>query len=406
MRGVRDGGSRRALPRVAVRQANLREHNLGLVLDLIVRAPRPPSRAEIATATGLTRATVSVLVDRLIAGHLVTELDPLPAQRAGRPAVPLVPTAGTVAGVGLEVNVDYLAVRVQDLTATQLAGRIETGDFRRSDPATVLHRLAELFAAVVQDRPVAAVCVAVPGLVDRVGGVLRLAPNLGWRDVDVAAVLTSHPALQAVAVRIDNEATLGARAEVEVRRDGGSFIYVSGEVGIGGALVQDGAVHSGRHGWSGEIGHTAVDPDGPPCACGSSGCLEQYAGKDALFAAAGLDQDLPVTALIEQVDGGDGRARAAVDTAARALGIALANAINLVDVDTVVLGGIYRPLAPLLTPGISAQLRRRVLSAPWRQVTLDPASAQEPAALHGASWAALSTVLDDPDGWLGLLPTD
>lgn len=405
MREVRGGGSRSALPRAAVRQANLREHNLGLVLDLIVRAPRPPSRAEIATATGLTRATVSVLVDRLLAGHLVTELDPLPALRAGRPAVPLVPTAGAVAGVGLEVNVDYLAVRVQDLTGAPLAGRMQIGDFRRSDPAAVLHRLADLFADVVQGRAVAAVCVAVPGLVDRVDGRLRLAPNLGWRDVDVAGILTGHPALRNVRVRIDNEATLGARAEVEQRRDGGSFVYVSGEVGIGGALVLDGTVHTGRHGWSGEIGHTVVDPDGPPCACGSCGCLEQYAGKDALFAAAGLDQDLPTDALIERVDAGDRRARSALDTAAAALGTALANAINLIDVDTVVLGGIYRPLAPLLIPGIAAQLRRRVLSAPWRPVTVDPASAPEPAALHGASWAALSTVLDDPDGWLGLGPS-
>lgn len=400
MRRVQVGGSGSPLPRSAVRQTNLREHNLGLVLDLVVRSSRPPSRAEIATATGLTRATVSVLVDQLIAGDLVTELDPLPALRAGRPAVPLVPTAGTVAGVGLEVNVDYLAVRVQDLTAAELAGRVEVGDFRRSDPAAVLHRLADLFADVVQDRPVAAVRVAVPGLVDRVDGRLRLAPNLGWRDVDVAAILAAHPALRSTRVHIDNEATLGARAEVEVRRDGGSFVYLSGEVGIGGALVLGGTVYTGGHGWSGEIGHTVFHPDGPECACGSNGCLEQYAGKDALFAAARLDQDLPVEVLVDRVTAGDARARAAVDTAAAALGTALANAVNLVDVDSVVLGGIYRPLAPLLRPGIDGQLRRRVLSSSWHEVAVEAAVSPQPAALHGASWAALSTVLDDPAGWM------
>lgn len=400
MREGRIGGSGSPAPRAAVRQANLREHNLGLVLDLVVRAPRPPSRAEIAAATGLTRATVSVLVDRLIEGTLVTELDPLPALRAGRPAVPLVPTPGAVAGVGVEVNVDYLAVRVQDLTGAALSGRREVGDFRRSDPATVLRRLGELFADAVRNRPVAAVCVAVPGLVDRVGGCLRLAPNLGWRDVDVAGMLAEHPALRGARIRVDNEATLGARAEVERRRDGGSFVYVSGEVGIGGALVMDGVVHAGGHGWSGEIGHTVFHPDGPVCPCGSSGCLERYAGKDALFAAAGLEQDLPIEALLAGVAAGDGRAHRAVDVAAAALGTALANAVNLVDVDTVVLDGIYRPLAPLLIPGITAQLRRRVLSSAWREVTVQAARAGEPAALHGAAWSALSTVLDDPDGWL------
>lgn len=379
----------------------MREHNLGLVLDLIVRAARPPSRAEIATATGLTRATVSVLVDRLLHGRLVTELEPVPAVRAGRPAVPLVPTAGAVAGVGLEVNVDYLALRVQDLTGAALAERMCPADFRRSDPVSVLHQLADLFADVIGGRPVAGVCVAVPGLVDRRNGRLRRAPNLGWLDVDVPGLLAGHPALQGVSVRVDNEATLAGRAEVEARRDGSSFVYVSGEVGIGGSLVVDGAVFAGRHGWSGEIGHTVLDPDGPPCACGSAGCLEQYAGKDALFAAAGLDLALPVAALRERVESGDERARAAVDAGAAALGTALANAINLVDVDTVVLGGIYRPLAPLLTPGISAQLRRRVLSAPWSRLAVEPARSPEPAALHGAAWAALSAVLDDPSRWLG-----
>ena len=99
-------------------------------------------------------------------------------------------------------------------------------------------------------------------------------------------------------IRLDNEATLGARAEADALRPDRtlSFLYLSGEVGIGGALVVDGAVFGGRHGWSGEIGHTVVDPAGPLCRCGSTGCLEQYAGKDALMRAAALDLDLPVDA--------------------------------------------------------------------------------------------------------------
>ena len=139
-------------------------------------------------------------------------------------------------------------------------------------------------------------CLAVPGLVDRMVGPLRLAPNLGWRDVDVVGEFHSHPATADVAIRLDNEATLGGRAEADALRPGGvlSFLYLSGEVGIGGALVVDGTVFGGRHGWSGEIGHTVVDPAGPLCRCGSTGCLEQYAGKDALMRSAGLDLDLPV----------------------------------------------------------------------------------------------------------------
>src|SRR6478672_12946861 len=142
--------SRRSTPlgASAIRQANLREHNLGLVLTLIVDAPVPPSRADIAVATGLTRATVSALADRLIMAALVTELPPVMSQRAGRPAVPLVPAAGTLAAVGMEVNVDYLGVRVVDLAGAVLGQGIESVDLRGSDPAVVMRRLSEIYCEV------------------------------------------------------------------------------------------------------------------------------------------------------------------------------------------------------------------------------------------------------------------
>jgi len=135
----------------AVRQANVREHNLGLVLGLIVNAANPPSRADIAAATGLTRATVSALTDRLIVGGLVDELPPVMSQRAGRPAVPLVPAQRTIASVGMEVNVDYLGIRVMDLAGTMLAERVEEGDFRASDPTA--RAAASLGASMVMRAP-------------------------------------------------------------------------------------------------------------------------------------------------------------------------------------------------------------------------------------------------------------
>src|SRR5690625_1849989 len=93
--------------RAGARQETLREHNISIVLDRIVNAPEPVSRARVAAETGLTRGTVSALVDRLIEARLVTELDPVAASGAGRPAVPLVPARRTVVALGLELNVDY-----------------------------------------------------------------------------------------------------------------------------------------------------------------------------------------------------------------------------------------------------------------------------------------------------------
>lgn len=390
----------------AIRQANLREHNLGLVLRLIIDAAVPPSRADIAVATGLTRATVSSLADRLIVAGLVTELAPVMSQRAGRPAVPLVPAAGTVAAVGMEINVDYLGIRVVDLAGSILGQHVESADFRGSDPAVVLRRLSDLYqdvtGALDPGLRMAGSALAIPGLVDRALGPVRLAPNLGWRDIDVVGLFRSHPATASVRIRLDNEATLGARAEADALRPSGalSFLYLSGEVGIGGALVIDGVVFGGRHGWSGEIGHTVVDPAGPLCRCGATGCLEQFAGKDALMRAAGMDLDLPVEHLVRAAATGNQPALDAIAAGSVALGTALANAVNLIDVETVVLGGIYAPLAPFLTAGIEQILAARVLSAPWSGLQVRAAEVRDYAALSGAASAVLADVIDDPSAWL------
>src|SRR4051794_5386649 len=253
-------------PSRVARQAQMRDQNLGVALRGIVGAAEPPSRAQLAASEGLARATVSGLVDDLIEARLVRELEPAQTQRAGRPAVPLAPARGTVAGVGMEVNVDYLGVRAIDLAGDVLAQHVELDDLRASDPDDVLDRLSALAAPVVDKLraggvQVAGTALALPGLVDRVVGPLRVAPNLGWRDVDVVARVSAHPALADLAPRVGNEANLAARAEAHVRRGGvaPTFAYVSGEVGIGGALVLDGALFRGRHGWSGEIGHVVVD---------------------------------------------------------------------------------------------------------------------------------------------------
>jgi predicted NBD/HSP70 family sugar kinase len=410
--------------RAPARQGSLREHNLALVLRHVLDAARPaaaessgaagegaagaPSRADVATATGLTRGSVSALVDLLIGARLVDELPPVVTARAGRPAVPLVPAAGTVAGLGAEVNVDYIGVRALDLAGAVLAHRTTAGDFRHSDPARVLGLLAGLVGEVRAELPaearLAGMCLALPGLVDRVTGPLRLAPNLGWRDVDVVALLAAHPEVDGLSVRLANEANLAARAEVRAGVAGDSFLYVSGEVGIGAAVVLDGEVFAGRHGWSGELGHTVVDQQGPRCTCGARGCLEQYAGKDAMLRAAGRDVEEPVDVLLAAAAAGDERAARALRSAGDALGVALANFVNLVDVDHVVLGGIYAPLAPWLTDAVVAQLRSRVLAAPWAQAEVGVASGGPHAAMTGAAVVVLRAVADDPAAWLDPTP--
>jgi len=379
----------------AARQGSLREHNLGLVLRTVLESDASPSRADVAAATGLTKATVSALVDRLVAGGLLAELAPAPALRAGRPAVPLAAPVGTVAALGAEVNVDYLGVRVLDLSGAVLHERLVHGDYRSSDPATVLARLAGLVdeaAAATSGTRLAGTALALPGLVDRGVGPLRLAPNLGWRDVGVVTLLAaSSDVLAAHPPALANEADLAARAEAAARREDPTFVYVSGEVGIGAAVVLDGRILAGRHGWAGELGHTLV-ADGRP--------LESVAGQDAMLRAAGMDPVAGIDALAAAADDGDEAALRAIGAAGDLLGQALANVVNLLDISDVVLGGSYARLATHLREPVLAALGAHVLAAPWAPPTVDVARAASVPALDGAALTVLAGVIDDPSAWL------
>ncbi|WP_125776200.1 ROK family transcriptional regulator [Antribacter gilvus] len=380
----------------AARQHTLRERNLELVARAVFESPSPLSRADVAAATGLARATVSTLVDQLVASRLVQELPAVTGGRAGRPAVPLVPAPRSVVGLGLEVNVDYLGARVLDLTGAVVAEHVEPGAFHDSDPATVLGRLGALASELVRQvaddgMSVAGARLALPGLVDPRAGRLAVAPNLGWSSVEPVPLLgLSLP------VEIANEAKLAALAELAgpVPR---SFLYVSGDVGIGAAIVLDRALFLGERGWSGEIGHVVVDPAGPRCSCGAYGCLEEYAGKEAILRGAGLGPDAPLGDLLTLLPG-DGEA--AVRAAGRALGSALADFVNLVDVGTVVLGGLYTDLIPWLRDDVLAVLDERVLASPFVDLEVRPAAAGPHAALTGGAREVLRGVLSDPSAFV------
>ena len=279
----------------SARQSTLRTANLALVARRVLSSPEPVSRADVAAATGMTRSTASRLADDLVAAGILAELDPAPATGPGRPAVPLAPPRGTFMALGLEVNAVHMAVRAIDLSGQVLAEHVVVDDFAGSDPAEVLPRLAALTTdvlaldAVRRARKVG-VALALPGLVyhDR----LLRAPNLAWRDLAPAPLLADALAPDSLDLHLGNEASFGALTAGRTRPAGPystpSCIYLSGEIGIGAALVREGRLVEGDHGFAGEIGHIQVDPDGPECTCGNRGCLERYAGRRLILAAAGL----------------------------------------------------------------------------------------------------------------------
>ncbi|GGZ22448.1 ROK family protein [Streptomyces nitrosporeus] len=391
----------------------VRRHNLSLVLRA-VREEGPAAeatRAGVSSRVGLTRAAVSSLVEQLIASGFLTESGKTFSGQAGRPGTALKVARTGPAGLGVEINIDYVSVCVVDLAGTGRVRQTEHLDNRGAPPGEVLARAAGIAARTLdsareQDLFPVGAALALPGLVS--GGSVRQAPNLGWNQVPAEEVFAGalaalRPGAAVLPVRSENEANLAALAELwfgglEAVR---SFLYLTGEIGVGGALVLDGELLRGAHGFAGEIGHVVVDPDGPECRCGSRGCLEQYAGQTALLRAAGIDAAgggaSGVMELERRAHAGDARAVGAVAEAGRMLGRVLSGAVNLFDPDAVVLGGIYRPLMPWLSPPADRELTGRVVSGLWSGGSgrLRASSVAGDAA-RGAAALVVQDVLADP----------
>jgi predicted NBD/HSP70 family sugar kinase len=388
-------------------QSDVRRHNAALVLTAVI-GDGPLSRARVAAGTGLTRATVGTIVDELIEAGLVTEQGTRSPTGVGRPGTDLALRADGAAAIGLEIHVDGLAVVVVDLAGAVRHRVVRPGTQRGRSVASILRSAARLVDDAIGvahglGLPVRGVGVAVPGLVDLGEQVVRIAPNLGWTDVPVVERLHRYAARPWPATTLDNEANLAALGELWSGGHEGaeSFVLVNGDVGVGAGVVLDGRLHRGTRGFGGELGHLTVAPDGPECRCGARGCLEQVAGLDFVLRQAGVrpstdpDED-DVAPLIAALTAGDTRAVDAVAEAAAALGVGVAALVNLFDVDTVVLGGVFAPLFPWLDEPMRTVLRRRVLSTPWAPLTVRPSVLGRDAALIGAAYAPLRTLLADP----------
>ncbi|GAB2964225.1 ROK family transcriptional regulator [Streptomyces heilongjiangensis] len=375
-------------------QQGMRRRNLSRVMHT-VNTEGPLSRAAVASHIGLTRAAVSTLVDELIRAGLLEELGPERPGRVGRPGSALALSGRGPAGIGAEIGVDHLAVCAVDLRGAVRARAVRHGTNRGRSPEPVIDELTALVRQVVAEAEqeglwAAGLAVAVPGLVARDARTVVRAPNLDWHDTDLGALLPED-----LPLTVDNEANFGGLAELwlgaATPRD---FLHVSAEIGIGGAVVVDGRLLRGTRGFAGELGHVPVRPEGPECACGGRGCLEQYAGEEAVLRTAGLEPgEDRMELLAERAAAGDEKVLGALRGAGTALGVALTGAVNLLDPETVVLGGALAALAPWLVPALERELARRT-AGPACAVTVSRLGSEGP--LLGAAHSVVRAVLDDP----------
>ena len=386
----------------------MRRHNLSVALRSI-HQEGGASRARLTGVLGLNRSTVGDLVGGLVDAGLVVEsrLDPVLTGRAGRPSLVVRPLEEAASVLAVHLDVHWLRVarvglggRVLDRRTEQLPVPL-TPDHAVARTAALAGQLLE----VPQQRDaVVGVGVAVPGTVRTGAGVVGLAPNLGWSEVDlgtrvseVVTALTDRP----VPVAVANDADLGVLAEHlrGAARGVADVVYLCGTWGLGGGILTGGHPLTGSHGYGGEVGHIGVDPEGRPCHCGSRGCWEAEALAAAWAHPLGLDPDgVDLAAqVLDRLERGGVAARRTRDRASRSFARGLASVVNLVDPQLVLLGaGLWRELWPSLAGDVAPWLGRLLLPALRDHVQVRLAGLGQDSTLLGAAELAFEALLDDP----------
>ncbi|WP_461001366.1 ROK family protein [Streptomonospora sediminis] len=369
----------------------------GHVLELI-RTGAAATRSDIGRLTGLSRPAVALRIDELRGFGLVTEGAAAPSS-GGRPPARLEFNAagGVVLASALGVSASQAAVYdlgANLLAATSGAPRIEEG------PHAAVPWLLETWQHLLEGcgrgaGDVRGSAIGVPGTVEFATGRSETPPVLAsWAGIEIAPLVAERfPA----PVLLDNDVNLMALGEHRsVHPGAGDLLFVKASTGIGAGVVAGGALLRGALGAAGEIGHIPVrDGAGAACRCGNTGCLEALAGGPALLAemAERGRAVAGVAELAELARQGDADAVGLVRQAGRRLGEVLAGAVNLLNPEVIVLGGLLGRAHDHLVAGVREVVFRRCTALATRQLRIVAARGGEQSGLGGGAALVLDRIL-------------
>jgi len=374
------------------------------------------SRIQLAQETSLSATTITNLIDELIKQGIVTE-DPQESSRTsrrevGRPRTALRLIPDSRYAVGVHIGIGTYRVGVVNLCGEVHQNEIRTYD-RHAPAEQVIGTIAEevnqmIRSSQLETSRIIGVGVGAPGLTDYRTGVNIFAPNLGWRNLPLRDWFSARLNLPVV---VDNNVRAMAVGEnfFGMGRGVGSLAFVYGRVGIGAGIVIHNQLYRGASLNAGEIGHTVMIPDGGElCRCGRHGCLETLVSEEALIRQARSLAELnpnsllasllaqktelnPIERIFLAAREGDLGAIDLINRAARYLGLALANLVNILNPELIVLGGMFAQGKDLLLP-ITQKTVREVAMAPLGETVMIRATEHGwRAGMIGAAALALVT---------------
>jgi predicted NBD/HSP70 family sugar kinase len=380
------------------------------ILDAI-RSAEPLSRVELASMTGLTEAAVSMTVRRLLEEGLVRETGRSPTGGKPRTLLRLDPVARVAVGIHLdEDTTTYVLTGQTGGVISRLARPAPAG----ADPDALVRELAADVAVLIDASGVdPARCLGIgvvwPGPHGPEVRPEQAPPHLrGWRGDDLDRRLAAATGLQ---VLVENDATAAAVGEYWVARVGPTRAFAALYMGssIGAGIVIDGVALRGTQANAGQFGHLCLQVDGPPCWCGSTGCLEALAGPQVVVAAALADPVAAAEAGLEApgsrrsaaadfaaiaraARGGAPACRALLDDSARYVAAAAESVVNLLDIDLLVLTGPgFAAASFVYGPAITSRIAAADGRTWHRSVSVTVSLAAATASATGAAAVVLQS---------------
>jgi N-acetylglucosamine repressor len=359
--------------RTIIDSFEMRRLNKVTVLN-VIRDNKQISRIAISERTGLNKATVSSIVDQLIQEEFVKETG-LGVSKGGRKPRILTFHANAAFSIGVDVQIHFVRIVLCNLENEILQEKVVPlkSDSRMSN-TDVLEMLTTEISSMMGRVPtspngVVGIGISLPGLVDFTRGYAVYIPNMELRDFPLAEKLSDRFSLP---VYVDNDANCGAWALFRKYSGTKSLVYINVGIGIGVGMVIGGSLYRGKNGFAGEYGHMTIHAEGVRCRCGNYGCWEQYASEQALFryiqdnykpreSPYQFDQNF-VQDVVQHADEGSHEAIHALQKQAYSLGIGMANIVNSLDPEVVVLSGRVSLAEKYVMPEIRNVLYQRVLS--------------------------------------------
>lgn len=300
-----------------------------------------------------------------------------------------------------------------DIGGTNLRGKIISGQGDtlgegkiRSDASAGISRLMENLAGFIKEfsrQEISAIGIGVPGTVDGANGILVQGPNIAeTRDFPFAQALLEKIGT-ATPVFIENDATCAAMGEYRAGagRGSNSMVMITLGTGFGGGIILDGKLWTGENGFAGELGHMTINPSGPPCACGSRGCVEAYVSQVAIRRIvrenpklreklSDVEESAFPERLAELAREKDPAAISVWNDFGANLGVAVSILVNILDIRTVVVGGGLSGAWELFIGKATEETERRCISKAARGLQIKRAVLGDDAGVLGACYLAES----------------